>query len=75
MDGSVWSRAVWSGAVGVTLRQIDPQQSTEHSLSPVMNVEVLTKEMDNLRYSDTMLTTSQLLYSLWICPFFNGPSM
>ena len=48
-------------AVSVTLRQIDPQQTAEHPLSPVMNVEILTKEIDNLRYSDTNApSTSQL---------------
>ncbi len=47
MDGCIWSRAVWSGAVGVTLRQLDPQR--QNGISAVMNVEILMKEMDHLR--------------------------
>ena len=46
VDGSVWSRATWSGSVAVTLRQIDTHQQT--AASPVMTVENLMKEMDFL---------------------------
>ncbi len=64
MDGSVWSRAVWSGAVGITLRQLDQQTDK----SPVMNVEVLMKEIDHLRFIDTH---RHFVYPIHLRSFFS----
>ncbi len=54
VDGSVWSRGVWAEGVHVTLRMIAsrPRRSGggKHSEAPVMCIEHLLREMDNLRY-------------------------
>lgn len=55
IDGSLWSRAVWTEGVQVTLRQIvcrpksNKGERNEGNALHVMCVEHLLREMDNLR--------------------------
>ena len=52
IDGSVWSRGVWTEGVHVTLRQI-PGRGRRGSGegAAVLSAELLLREMDNLRYN------------------------
>lgn len=60
IDGSIWSRGVWSEGVQVTLRQIagkakrgDRRTTPVEGGMQVMCVEHLLKEMDNLRLGNS----------------------
>lgn len=58
-DGSVWSRGAWREGVQVTLREIAGKAKGkgvgERQAPPVMCVEYLFREMDNLRYASVTI--------------------